>query len=277
MPGPFRCVQVHGHPVLYCIDRTSVLFSGVMIRTSTERVAKTRDFSVAFERICNLVAIAETQRPHETLRGLVQQCMVVLPTESFRNEADFVDALDVLFGVEASPPDVKECLDELVTAKSLRQSPTGVYLLDEERKSLLSRRVDEATNLERRVRESWLGECQRVAPGCRPDQLWLALRAFLTSAFRRHGLQAARLLDPSLVNDNGEEPLSDLLRSAVDTQLPIECRPDGRVAISAFLAQLEPILTERSTSPSSRMEPSPTSHWKLIRKLRMISVLVSMP
>ena len=67
---------------------------------------KSRNFSLAFEKMCNFVAIADTRNPEETLKQLILQCFVILPDEKFQNARQFMETIDVLFGLQIHEHDI---------------------------------------------------------------------------------------------------------------------------------------------------------------------------
>ena len=62
--------------------------------------AKSRNFSLAFEQMCSIVAIAQTKNADETLRELILECFVILPDYLFNQESQLAETIDTLFGLQ---------------------------------------------------------------------------------------------------------------------------------------------------------------------------------
>jgi len=196
---------------------------------------KSRNFSLAFEQICNFAAIAKIQDADETLRQLILLCLVILPEEKFQNASQIMEAI-TLFGLQFPEYQVQAGLDRLI-AQGRIQHPANTYftLPDQDRKQLQVR-INEAKALENRVKEEWLEEIARKFPVLSLDQAWKGLQGHLARAFRIHGIRTAALFDPSnYTPPEYVENLSLLLNDALKETFAPEQRATAREAISGFL------------------------------------------
>ncbi|MHB8628795.1 MAG: hypothetical protein ACYDBJ_18615 [Aggregatilineales bacterium] len=201
--------------------------------------ATAHSFTAAFERMCNFVAIAQTTSVVETFKQLVLQCFIVLPDDRFIGATDLATAIDVLFGLRVADLDVQRAIDDLVNAGDL-QRPTGTNLrLEPALRAKLQVRLDEANQLEDRVRNGWVEELEVAFPDLPPNTLWPTLRAYLAKSFRRHGLQTVAYLDPSIdLSEEQTASLSTLLQEAVREtfQATESLQAEATNAVSAFMA-----------------------------------------
>lgn len=199
--------------------------------------AKLRNFSLAFEKMCNFVAIADTRNPDETLNQLILQCFVILPSEKFQNARQFMEITDSLFGLQISEHQIQSCLDRLVKKGDIRCPANTNFTLSPEIREQLQKKIDNAKELEERVQHEWLEEIIRSFPALPFDDLWKALKGYLSRAFRRHGIQTAALLDPSIdIAAEYQESLSFLLEDTLKDTFSGDHRPMAKDAISKFLA-----------------------------------------
>src|SRR5690606_25736899 len=112
------------------------------------------------------------------------------------------------------------------------------YVLDPNVKSSLEKRLNEANQLEDRVRITWFDELSVTSPHLSPETMWKALRNYLAKSFRRHGIQAVAYLDPTV--ESPEEyvnGLNTLLEKAVKETFGrngYQNEADASNAISAF-------------------------------------------
>ena len=71
------------------------------------------------------------------------------------------------------------------------------------------------------------------------EMLWRALRAYLAQAFRRHGMQAVELLDPSApLQGDSRAALSTILDASIAKEFDLDDRPAARDAISSFFLEV---------------------------------------
>src|SRR5258707_282094 len=89
------------------------------------QLIKTRNFSLTFEQMCNFAAIAQTQDADETLRQLIQLCLVILPDEKFQSTSQIVEAM-TLFGLQFPEYQVQAGLDQLLSGGRVLR-PTNTY------------------------------------------------------------------------------------------------------------------------------------------------------
>jgi len=200
--------------------------------------AKVTNFSLAFERLCSMVAIDQTRGADETLGQLLLQCLVFLPEDKFFNEKEFADALDGLFGLNIPEHEIKFVIEKLLTLEVMQRTNSEQFVLPKKIFDELQTRINEAYSLEERVRREWQKEISEKYSNVPFDQAWKALRNYLAKAFQRHGMQTIALLDP-LVDIAPEYTLSlsELLRDAV-TEFSPDMQNDFKNLVSGFLVRV---------------------------------------
>lgn len=208
-----------------------------MIRDTPNKV-KSRNFSLAFEKMCNFVAIANTRNANETLRQLILQCFVILPDERFETGSQIREAIDILFGLQIPEHWLRSIFDQLIE-DGLFKFLNDKYILLPETKVELQKLIDEAITLEESVKNEWLEEIAFKFPTLSPDQAWSALRGYLTRAFRRHGIQTAALLDQDVeIAPEYAESLSFLLDDVLKDLVPTKERALIKEVVSMFFADV---------------------------------------
>jgi hypothetical protein len=200
--------------------------------------ARVSNFSLAFSQMCHFVAISDTRSVDETLQRLVLQCFVILPDERFDSAAEVAQALDTLFGLRVPDQEVQHALDRLLATNQLRQPNNTNIVVPAKTHQELDSCIREAQALEARVKEAWLGEVTTAHPELPLDDAWRTLQSYLAKAFRRHGIQATALLDPTIDADpESARSLGSLLEESVNATFPSDQRAAASTAISGFLAK----------------------------------------
>lgn len=198
-------------------------------------LARPRVVSLAFERLAGFIAIRQTQREDEVLRELL--CHVAIAAQQALPAARaFAEILDTQYGLRVTELRIQTQLDRAVTAGELSKTVSGAYTVSLEKRAALLKRIEDARALEVRVREQWIAASKETSPSIDPAQAWRALEAYLTRAFRQHGIQTIALIDPSLeVPEEHQASLRAMLRDALDSVCEPTQRPMVEHAISDFL------------------------------------------
>ncbi|TET39227.1 MAG: hypothetical protein E3J72_00870 [Planctomycetota bacterium] len=195
--------------------------------------------STAFQQIANYVAIAETTSPAESLRELLLHTLFTFEGEKVSSVQDMADILRTIFGVEAPNHQIQEALDQLTSDGQVHQPLGTNYVLTPDAGMRVKTRIDQAAQLQERVRIKWLTNVTEQFPDLNVDHVWDALQDYLAKAFLRHGVQVAIFLDTSVeLPMEYVESLSTLLANAVREKIDVPHQKAARHVISGFLASV---------------------------------------
>lgn len=193
--------------------------------------------STAFQQMCSFVAVADTRDPDESLRELILHTLATFDTEKFASAQDVCDTLGAMFGVDAPNHQVQETLDRLVESGQVHKPLGTNYVLTPQARTRVQERIDQASQLQDRVKRSWQVEITARFSALDAEKAWVALQAYLAKAFLRHGIQAVAFLDPSVeLPAEYVASLTTLLVEAVEPEFEGPQRQTAREAISGFLA-----------------------------------------
>ncbi|MBL7132300.1 MAG: hypothetical protein ISS45_13035 [Candidatus Omnitrophica bacterium] len=210
-----------------------------MMNHSKEIITRLPNFSIAFQQMASFVAIAKTRNSAEVLDEIVQQCFVILPQDPFSSARNILDAVNTLFGIMLAEKDVSLSIRRLLDKQSLIPLPGGQIGLSPAVKAQLETRISEAKSLEENVKKLWLSQVSVQSPALNSDKLWKSLRAYLTVAFRRHGIQMIILLDPTAeVAKEHVDSLSAALNSIIKQEFDSADFNDAHNAISSFFLEV---------------------------------------
>ncbi len=199
---------------------------------------KLPNFSLAFQQMASFVAIAKTSQPNQTQEQLILQAFVVEPTALIGSATELVGLISDLFGIPLSEREVAVQLAELIAEKKIERLPGGHLSLAPAVERDLKTRIEEAKSLENEIKSHWLDQVSDSITVPQRERLWDTLKAYLTGAFRRHGMQTISLLDASLPTATGAtEHLSSILDAAVGEHFP-EAPELAKAAISRFFKEI---------------------------------------
>ena len=200
------------------------------LRASSER------FSIAFQQVCNLVAIESEGDPRETLRQLVLQSFVLSPSALFSDEGDIRNAIESRYGLKLPTHQIADAIERLEENGSLTRPAGSNLVISPEVRDAIQGRIDAARSLEESVRLRWASELKLRFPSVAPHDAWVALQEYLKRAYRQHGVQTVALLDPAVdTGDIAIGPLASLLEEVAE-ELDEAIRPQARAALTEFLA-----------------------------------------
>jgi hypothetical protein len=199
-------------------------------------VAIPRQQSLTFQRMCEFAAIMNSQSFGESLNRLVLHCLFVFQDRTYNRPEQVKEAIYQMTGIQLPDHRIQEALDQLIAKDEILRDGTN-YVLSPSTRQDISRRIDQTRLLEQHVRDAWQDDIEQRFPGIDPHQAWSALTAYLAQAFRRHGIQATALLDPSLeMNGQANESLSQVLNTVVASHFEADQRETAQASIAGFLA-----------------------------------------
>lgn len=178
-------------------------------------LANTKTLGPNVERLCNFVAINRAQKGDEVLKELVLQCFLISPDVRFTRAEQFNENLDVLFGLQIPIRRVQTAIDQLVSEGKVQRRAKTNLTLEPEVHATIDARIKDALALQERVKATWLESIAITHPELDPVQVWDALQAYLSRAFRRHGMQTIALLDTSVDTPEYSDSLRLLLHEAI--------------------------------------------------------------
>jgi len=197
------------------------------------------NFSLAFQQMANFVAIAKTRNSAEVLDELIQQCFVVLPQEPFTSVADITEGIYVIFGIKLGEKNVSLSIKRLFEKQNLVALPGGQIGLSPTVRNNLEIRISEAKNLEEDVKKTWLSQVFSKDSTLDPEKLWATLKAYLSQAFRRHGIQVIALLDSTAeVAKDEVDSLSQTLEAVIKKKFDWKHYNSVHDAISSFFVKV---------------------------------------
>ena len=206
--------------------------------TTSDKV-QSRNFSRTFEQMCNFIAVSKTGNPKETIKGLITLCLLELQPRKLFDAASFRETIETLFGVMIPLSDIESGLDSLENEGAISRPISKSYVLNNDIKSSIRQKVEDARHLEKTIKSSWFKEIEELGLDLDLEATWCALQAYLARSFRRHGIQTAALIDSSIETPNEiEVSLSVMLHDAIEEFISKDKYNTAHRIISDFLAQV---------------------------------------
>ena len=180
------------------------------------------------------------QHGDDILKQLCLQCLVLFPEESLSSAQQLCSVLAAAFGLNMSADRVQSALDRLVSQQQVKRLPgSNQYVPTTTARTRIETRIQSARLLQGRVKKQWLTQCQiKFGAELEGQQAWDCLQQYLSTLFRRHGLQTVSLLDAGGASNQGQSPA--LKTSLDDILADLNCKGNQRKiledAINLFLS-----------------------------------------
>ncbi|TRO82577.1 hypothetical protein [Trichloromonas acetexigens] len=196
------------------------------------------EFGSVFEKICNFIAVSKTGDAKSTIKGLILLSLSQ-ETVSFRKAEDFQASIEKNYGLEIPRLQIEDAIGELESEGKV-SCPSGTnYRLDKDVERQLLADISHVSLLEGKVKSEWFEELQIKATNLDLETSWRALKVYLSKTFRRHGIQAAALLDPNIDTEPGlDVSLTTLLRKSVQENFSKENHQEAYRIITDFMASV---------------------------------------
>lgn len=210
-----------------------------MTASLNQNKVQPRNFSRAFEQMCNFIAVSKTGDPRETIKGLITLCLLDLKGTKTSEPQEFREMIETLFGVSVPIEEIEQALHTLENTKVVSRPTPNSYVLEDSIRESIKQNVEDAKNLEMIIKDTWFKELEDSDIVLDFGDIWNALQGYLIRSFRRHGIQTAALIDSSIeVPNEIEVSLSAMLHDSIAEHFESKNQSDAYRIISDFLAQI---------------------------------------
>lgn len=177
-------------------------------------MAEVTDGSV-FRRICQVAAVADSNKLEETLDWLIV-VMMFYDEGPWRSADDWFEAIEESFGLDLALSDITKAIQRAVDSGKLRRDSFGdEYRLTGPTSKEVEERLEEADDLEQRIQERWLEATSQVLQADEGAVAWLVLLDYAAKAFRSHGSDALELLKDSAVDSIRSDRKASFLQESM--------------------------------------------------------------
>ncbi|MDQ5824368.1 MAG: hypothetical protein M3441_09195 [Chloroflexota bacterium] len=198
-----------------------------------------QDYSIVFNRLAHMVVLSQSNKTREVVDDLVLTVFVIDATFAPLHANNIREAIRTQYGLSLSPSLIQASVDRHITAgRLLKPSKSAVFALSPSVRLEIGDRIEGARQLEVSVKNEWLTTVATWATeqddGWQ-DELWNCLRTYMAKAFRRHGAETIRLLDPSFpLTEENKKQLSVYLEEALCEECTTVSRGTAERAIREF-------------------------------------------
>ena len=198
----------------------------------------------ALKRLSQVAAVTSGSRLEDTIDWLLP--MLAYYSEGpWRESDDWHEEIKAAYGIEITLHDIGASLSRLQAGGQLIwQASKGQYSLSRSAITEVESKIEEASQLEGRVKELWLGSMANHESSLSSREQWEILMDYCAPVFRIHGVDAVQLISENAPTTS-DETHEQLLKRVFDNhEVPTSERINLRHAISIFFQSKDPdILT----------------------------------
>jgi len=181
---------------------------------TTKFGVEAKSFSLAFENMCQFVAVSQTGDQIKTIGGLVSLCLY--SGKQYRyNDFSIIkkDILD-MYGLDIQESNIEEAIRSLLSS-NIFYIENELYKLEKNTFDGIHFRIEDAKRTEDQVKKLWEDYLAHNQINIDGERMWKALQDYLQNIFKRHGLQAAALLDCESKNQIHEMSMASIISKSL--------------------------------------------------------------
>lgn len=158
------------------------------------------DYSRLFRNLAHMVALSQEEKVAGVVDNLVVTAVCIDPADRVTDTQQVVEMIDAYFGLRFINRDIESAIGRALGHGRLLRGPSGNIIPSPAARAEISARVQQAQELESKVRDEWLSSLAgygNARNAVKDRELWECLRSYMAQAFRRHGAETTLLLNPS--------------------------------------------------------------------------------
>jgi|GEM_PF-2940397 len=160
------------------------------------------DYKKTFSKLSHIKALSHDHKFDSIVQNLITHALNQNTGKNPKNERQVASRINEIYGISIRTHIVLSNLDKLFDQnKIIKDTITREYQVTPVVSNKINKRLKEADELEKRVRDSWLNEIKIFLPNItssEQEELWNCLKLYLSNVFEQHGIQTLRILSPNM-------------------------------------------------------------------------------
>lgn len=167
------------------------------------------DYKKVFSKLSHIKAISHDQKFDQIVQNLIVLALDQKVEENPKNETQVADRIKDIYGISIRLQIILSSIDKLLSLGEITKDPLSKqFHVTPLVSNKLKQRLEDASKLEKSVRDKWYEELKINTPELTPEILnilWECLRLYLSNVFEQHGIQTLHLLNPNTRIDNDDQ------------------------------------------------------------------------
>jgi hypothetical protein len=204
------------------------------------------NYDLIYSHLCHMVVISREEKTNATIDSLIVMTVYLSGSNEYKEAVQVQQAISKSFGLSLPIEKIQSAIDRLQQdGILLRQTQTKKLYLDTNAITSTRLRLEEAVDLEEKVKQEWLEDVRLQAehfsyelPVNWQEELWGCLQLYMAKAFRRHGVQTIMLLNPETSEkEEDNRNLLNYLNDAINEKCSTVDKKITEHAVRSFFDQ----------------------------------------
>lgn len=196
------------------------------------------DYKKVFSKLSHIKALSHDQKFDQIVQNLITHTLNNVSGNNPKNETEVENKVKEIYGISIRNSVITSNIDKLLNKEEIiRDSGSKEYFVTQAVSIKLKHRLEDASNLENKVKLKWFEEIKIYIDDISVDgleKLWDLLKLYLSNVFERHGMQTLNFLNPNIrINEDDQKNLVVI----VETILKENGNPFTREVLSASINQ----------------------------------------
>lgn len=176
------------------------------------------DYKKVFSKLSHIKALSHDQKFDEIVQNLITHVLNQTSGVNPKNEREVASRINEIYGISIRTYVILSNLDKLLSSSEITRDPKSKqYHVTQVVSNKLKQRIEEANQLENKVKERWFEELKIHLPDVTPENLnvlWNCLKSYLCAVFEQHGIQTLHFLNPNAkINDDDQKGLIGIIEN----------------------------------------------------------------
>lgn len=178
------------------------------------------DYKKVFSKLSHIKAISHDQKFDQIVQNLIVLALDQKVEENLKNETQVAARIKDIYGISIRLPIILSNIDKLLSLGEITKDPRSKqFHVTPEVSNKLKKRLEDASQLEKSVKDKWHDELKIITPELTPEILnkqWECLRLYLCNVFEQHGIQTLHLLNPNAkIEDDDQKSLTAIIENII--------------------------------------------------------------
>ena len=196
------------------------------------------DYKKVFSKLSHIKALSHDQKFDQIVQNLITHTLNNVNGNNPKNETEVENKIKEIYGISIRTSVIISNLDKLLHAEEIIRDPNSKqYFVTQSTSIKLKQRLDDASDLENKVKLKWFEEIKIFINDISEEgleKLWNLLKHYLSNVFEQHGMQTLNFLNPNIrINEDDQKNLIVI----VETILKENGNPFTKEVLSSSINQ----------------------------------------
>lgn len=196
------------------------------------------DYKKVFSKLSHIKALSHDQKFDQIVQNLITHALNNINGVNPKNETEVENKVKEIYGISIRNSVITSNIDKLLNKEEIvRDANSKEYFVTPATSIKLKQRLEDASNLENKVKLKWFEEIKNYIDDISEnglEKLWDLLKLYLSNVFEQHGMQTLNFLNPNIrVNEDDQKNLVAI----VETILKDNGNPFTKEVLSTSINQ----------------------------------------